>query len=179
MKAILPQAFRFSPASPGKVSLHNSRAPPGQFLRLAKHLLPWSRQTPHWNRFPVLCGTAPQKGDLRGHQVPARFLPPRSSQGATHGVARQSLRCFSDKKELRRRMPAPLRPCLSVRYSCASRRHGSRNRSEEHTSELQSHLNLVCRLLLEKKKNAEPPFAIAYLVAASCQTLKLMQNEYW
>src|SRR5260370_27085731 len=28
------------------------------------------------------------------------------------------------------------------------------NRSEEHTSELQSHLNLVCRLLLEKKKIA-------------------------
>src|SRR5260370_18416884 len=31
----------------------------------------------------------------------------------------------------------------------ARRRHA---RSEEHTSELQSHLNLVCRLLLEKKK---------------------------
>src|SRR5260370_29515008 len=31
--------------------------------------------------------------------------------------------------------------------------HDPRNlRSEEHTSELQSHLNLVCRLLLEKKK---------------------------
>src|SRR5260370_35056729 len=29
---------------------------------------------------------------------------------------------------------------------------GSPRRSEEHTSELQSHLNLVCRLLLEKKK---------------------------
>src|SRR5260370_23221094 len=29
------------------------------------------------------------------------------------------------------------------------------NRSEEHTSELQSHLNLVCRLLLEKKKKEE------------------------
>src|SRR5260370_25677835 len=28
----------------------------------------------------------------------------------------------------------------------------TRERSEEHTSELQSHLNLVCRLLLEKKK---------------------------
>src|SRR5260370_17810695 len=28
----------------------------------------------------------------------------------------------------------------------------ARGRSEEHTSELQSHLNLVCRLLLEKKK---------------------------
>src|SRR5260370_15009478 len=29
---------------------------------------------------------------------------------------------------------------------------GNADRSEEHTSELQSHLNLVCRLLLEKKK---------------------------
>src|SRR5260370_29435512 len=32
------------------------------------------------------------------------------------------------------------------------RRCPHRSRSEEHTSELQSHLNLVCRLLLEKKK---------------------------
>src|SRR5260370_28950275 len=31
------------------------------------------------------------------------------------------------------------------------------DRSEEHTSELQSHLNLVCRLLLEKKKKISPP----------------------
>src|SRR5260370_3818560 len=34
------------------------------------------------------------------------------------------------------------------------------HRSEEHTSELQSHLNLVCRLLLEKKKahtDVDPP----------------------
>src|SRR5260370_27120152 len=30
-------------------------------------------------------------------------------------------------------------------------------RSEEHTSELQSHLNLVCRLLLEKKKICVSP----------------------
>src|SRR5260370_2797757 len=29
-------------------------------------------------------------------------------------------------------------------------------RSEEHTSELQSHLNIVCRLLLEKKKAVVP-----------------------
>src|SRR5690242_21319263 len=28
-------------------------------------------------------------------------------------------------------------------------------RSEEHTSELQSHVNLVCRLLLEKKKKTQ------------------------
>src|SRR5260370_17397485 len=32
-----------------------------------------------------------------------------------------------------------------------------RGRSEEHTSELQSHLNLVCRLLLEKKNLVPTP----------------------
>src|SRR2546427_2556948 len=32
---------------------------------------------------------------------------------------------------------------------------GDRERSEEHTSELQSQSNLVCRLLLEKKKNRQ------------------------
>src|SRR5260370_28645830 len=39
-------------------------------------------------------------------------------------------------------------------------------RSEEHTSELQSHLNLVCRLLLEKKK-IDPIFACTLRVNAS------------
>src|SRR2546426_5053268 len=34
-----------------------------------------------------------------------------------------------------------------------SSQRGSPGRSEEHTSELQSPCNLVCRLLLEKKKN--------------------------
>src|SRR5438477_9792509 len=38
--------------------------------------------------------------------------------------------------------------------------HGTlgQQRSEEHTSELQSHVNLVCRLLLEKKKNNQTRF---------------------
>src|SRR5260370_16018417 len=40
-------------------------------------------------------------------------------------------------------------PREDVRASCAP---SPGPRSEEHTSELQSHLNLVCRLLLEKKK---------------------------
>src|SRR2546430_13110382 len=35
---------------------------------------------------------------------------------------------------------------------CDRRHHGVIRRSEEHTSELQSQSNLVCRLLLEKKK---------------------------
>src|SRR2546429_4059440 len=41
-------------------------------------------------------------------------------------------------------LPPPSRP---------RRQHCGNERSEEHTSELQSRLHLVCRLLLEKKKN--------------------------
>src|SRR5438034_8195110 len=41
-------------------------------------------------------------------------------------------------------------------------------RSEEHTSELQSHSDLVCRLLLEKKKKKpEGPFSMAQRRSAS------------
>src|SRR2546422_2132589 len=59
----------------------------------------------------------------------------------------------------------PLRSCPRVRGRLSSdptrRSHetpsstcmGDATRSEEHTSELQSRLHLVCRLLLEKKKN--------------------------
>src|SRR5690242_21301183 len=43
------------------------------------------------------------------------------------------------------------RPAPSARGSASSLARCPR--SEEHTSELQSHVNLVCRLLLEKKKN--------------------------
>src|SRR6201995_6205665 len=40
-------------------------------------------------------------------------------------------------------------PC----FACCACARAARRRSEEHTSELQSLTNLVCRLLLEKKKN--------------------------
>src|SRR5687768_18297434 len=51
----------------------------------------------------------------------------------------------------------PPRPCsvrVARRRGAGARRRprGWRRRSEEHTSELQSRLHLVCRLLLEKKK---------------------------
>src|SRR3989449_5499844 len=39
-------------------------------------------------------------------------------------------------------------------------RRGRRPRSEEHTSELQSRLHLVCRLLLEKKKKKKDKLVI-------------------
>src|SRR2546429_1143740 len=66
-----------------------------------------------------------------------------------------------------RRRPSPARSPHSARCpsdgpgSCyrshRSARHSPRTRSEEHTSELQSRLHLVCRLLLEKK-NLLPVF---------------------
>src|SRR5688572_31069118 len=48
--------------------------------------------------------------------------------------------------------PPPAGGCCGARVE--------RSRSEEHTSELQSQSNLVCRLLLEKKKKKK--FSIAY-----------------
>src|SRR3989454_4032916 len=50
--------------------------------------------------------------------------------------------------ELRRRTQA----CQRVPQPVGHRRRHLSDRSEEHTSELQSPCNLVCRLLLEKKK---------------------------
>src|SRR5260370_18150849 len=48
------------------------------------------------------------------------------------------------------------------------------SRSEEHTSELQSHLNLVCRLLLEKKKNNT-----STLMTQDCRPIDpLLENLY-
>src|SRR5256885_9080195 len=48
--------------------------------------------------------------------------------------------------ELQRKMPPHLRPGQAIMHT------QNEDRSEEHTSELQSPCNLVCRLLLEKKK---------------------------
>src|SRR2546429_4552061 len=65
---------------------------------------------------------------------------------------------------------------LTVSCICSSsgrraRRLNTRRRSEEHTSELQSRLHLVCRLLLEKKKNnilqTPPIYHIVYLFISS------------
>src|SRR2546426_8275772 len=55
----------------------------------------------------------------------------------------------------RRHRTLVLRPFLGQRVRGDFRRHAAvvENRSEEHTSELQSPCNLVCRLLLEKKKD--------------------------
>src|SRR2546422_7566672 len=58
------------------------------------------------------------------------------------------------------RDPALARARARARLTCSSSATSSRrsrwsSRSEEHTSELQSRLHLVCRLLLEKKKHTD------------------------
>src|SRR4051812_49574362 len=57
---------------------------------------------------------------------------------------------------------------------CRRRRLCAARRSEEHTSELQSHVNLVCRLLLEKKKKKKQTIQLLQkyrgYVCACCST---------
>src|SRR2546426_7084736 len=52
-----------------------------------------------------------------------------------------------------------------VRAVREARRIGGEHRSEEHTSELQSPCNLVCRLLLEKKKKCIPAYLPGHATA--------------
>src|SRR2546429_1310947 len=66
-----------------------------------------------------------------------RSLPPLSATGGASRLC--DSKCSGSAKLPRRRGPAAPRGASSWR-------------SEEHTSELQSRLHLVCRLLLEKKK---------------------------
>src|SRR5260370_19817659 len=53
------------------------------------------------------------------------------------------------------------------------------SRSEEHTSELQSHLNLVCRLLLEKKKTVRNLLVLSAMeheIANKRTSVKMVHN---
>src|SRR2546430_8254755 len=66
---------------------------------------------------------------------------------------------------------------LSTRYSTSMRWPCARwARSEEHTSELQSQSNLVCRLLLEKKKN-HIDIDCAKLIAINTVYCPIFQNH--
>src|SRR5438105_11894094 len=66
-----------------------------------------------------------------------------------------------------RSIARPLR--LRQTAVCRSRSGRAIDRSEEHTSELQSRVDLVCRLLLEKKK-CSAPLAISTFAAGPCPT---------
>src|SRR5438034_5208383 len=82
---------------------------------------------------------------------PAWRFPLRGGRGVTVGalVVRDA-----DGRELHRALPSLAGSRLSLTVPGRVLRSAAYplTRSEEHTSELQSHSDLVCRLLLEKKK---------------------------
>src|SRR5260370_18267919 len=84
---------------------------------------------------------------------PQREAPSRICQGAASATAGRSTR---PRHRSRASGCPPCQPFPSppsaAQPDVERARLRSPGRSEEHTSELQSHLNLVCRLLLEKKK---------------------------
>src|SRR5438876_188812 len=95
---------------------------------------------------------------VRPCQPPVPIAPFRLTWSAARGQlsARPwslSHPCPPEPVPSARTAAGPSRPAESGRVS----RHGSRSRSEEHTSELQSPVHLVCRLLLEKKKKKTKP----------------------
>src|SRR5438874_10111837 len=99
---------------------------------------------------PKYCGRWSLNGSLQGRQVSADGLPPQRLCFRRHQV----LSRFVVEKD------------LPVRADChdSSRTAFDKNiqllRSEEHTSELQSRRDLVCRLLLEKKKKKQSQISV-------------------
>src|SRR5207302_7645178 len=81
----------------------------------------------------------------------ARALPRPRGADADAG-RRRARRAGAARRGPRRRVGARRRHAA---VSARAPRRGLATRSEEHTSELQSRENLVCRLLLEKKKNKQ------------------------
>src|SRR5687768_18175728 len=78
--------------------------------------------------------------------------PPRSTLFPYTTLFRSSLHC-NHAQSFRYSRPEGMRfRCLAGVNARRPPKAGVQKRSEEHTSELQSRLHLVCRLLLEKKK---------------------------
>src|SRR5690606_39703972 len=91
------------------------------------------------HRFPGRATPPPPPLSPRRHRAP----PPRCAHRQPGSVSRP-LRDQRQTDRARKHERAP--------SSGASHAPTPKTRSEEHTSELQSRENLVCRLLLEKKK---------------------------
>src|SRR2546430_9189922 len=97
------------------------------------------RRPPRSTLFPYT--TLFRSARVRGSCAKTRGPNRRRRRG---GVSSSDVDCSPDRRvETHERMSNPRLPCLNESFL----------RSEEHTSELQSQSNLVCRLLLEKKKD--------------------------
>src|SRR2546427_8380704 len=77
---------------------------------------------------------------------PPLFRSPAPETRALAGAVRERVATLSSDAEL-----PPLETARDLQEAVGDNRPSRRWRSEEHTSELQSQSNLVCRLLLEKK----------------------------
>src|SRR2546430_13566136 len=77
------------------------------------------------------------------------------------------------RRHARPRVAGSRTPPQAVRSGSASSPPRRNERSEEHTSELQSQSNLVCRLLLEKKKNN------TYVHTAHTILLRCVHATFW
>src|SRR5207249_6464746 len=95
------------------------------------------------------------------HQTTHSFPTRRSSDLGRRGIPRQETRLQQGPRIVRRqahqkavehRLVIREQQRVPLRADVLAARHPSPVRSEEHTSELQSRFDLVCRLLLEKKK---------------------------
>src|SRR5258707_10593961 len=103
-----------------------------------------------------------KKGRLGGEKGsgPGRGDGPHPHSGAStrEPTSRQRARGLENRSRLRECRHSAARASEIPRKPRATARDCSRlswNRSEEHTSELQSRQYLVCRLLLEKKKKSK------------------------
>src|SRR5690242_21362624 len=100
-----------------------------------------TRRPPSSTLFPyTTLFRSPRAGERQQPSVPERRHGP-SLEGRGQELRRRG-------RAARRHVDSAQRLQRQVRQ----RRVRVQPRSEEHTSELQSHVNLVCRLLLEKKK---------------------------
>src|SRR3712207_8941293 len=80
----------------------------------------------------------------------------RSKEGAREGTGgTEACRRGGEEGTVVREVSLPPALDVSVQHQESSLRRSAKGRSEEHTSELQSRQYLVCRLLLEKKKNGQ------------------------
>src|SRR5260370_22936458 len=96
------------------------------------------RQPPRSTLFPYTTLFRSTPAHIRAMAEAVKTLRPAKTQAVAHSVATIA-------------KPAP------VAQREPESKFWKRLRSEEHTSELQSHLNLVCRLLLEKKNTQQIP----------------------
>src|SRR2546429_120706 len=117
---------------------HSRRGPPRKISSARRSTRPGSSTS---------AGTLPA-----GRAAPRRCVIANGARLARFGAAHHGLCAVLTKQELLSYTFCSYTPVVDQRCSMPGSHNPQQNRSEEHTSELQSRLHLVCRLLLEKKK---------------------------